>query len=100
MGGTQRLGVIRRLSVYDSSSVMNMGPCHPEQTAVFTSLDLHGSSPEFSDLWHKFSDSKKRICSHSEGWWHTPPHRPERPRHRCIQGYLADKKQPPPGTLQ
>jgi len=43
------------------------GPCHQHQSAVSRSLDLYGSWPESGGLWYKSMDSKRTICSHSEG---------------------------------
>ena len=39
-----------------------------DQSAVFRSLDINGSSPESGGLWYKSGDSKKTVCSGSEGW--------------------------------
>ena len=33
-----------------------------DHSAVFTSLDLYGSSPESGDLWYKSGNAKKTIC--------------------------------------
>ena len=45
--------------------------CQPrDQSAVFRSLDLCGSSPDSGGLWYRFGGLKKTMRSHSEGlWW-------------------------------
>ena len=89
----------RNLTSFKNDHFSRLPPDHPpsvwDQSAVFSSLELHGSSPESGDLWYKSRQLKKTIWSVDALLVDLDVSRLRDLGGTCLQGYLAYKKTHP-----